>query len=226
MKMIKTFFGLVLIVTYLLSTSVASAADNALPESYEGLVLKHFDDIDYVYTKPDIDVNLYDSIMIVRGEVRFKENWKRDFERGSRTRVRDEDILRIKGKVADILDEAFKETFRQDDVMKLVEQPSESTLILRASIINLDVNAPDLRSSMRTSRYVHSAGEATLYLEIFDSVSGDLLARVIDHKQARDHSYLSLANSVNNAADARRGFEEWAKRLQAQFMKVKTLNER
>jgi hypothetical protein len=124
------------------------------------------------------------------------------------------------------LDEAFKETFRQDDVMKLVEQPSESTLILRASIINLDVNAPDLRSSMRTSRYVHSAGEATLYLEIFDSVSGDLLARVIDHKQARDHSYLSLANSVNNAADARRGFEEWAKRLKAQFMKVKTLNER
>jgi hypothetical protein len=55
-----------------------------------------------------------------------------------------------------------------------------------------------------------SAGEATLFLELFDSETGQILARVIDRRESRNNNLLMLSGSVPNAAEAEALAAQWA----------------
>jgi hypothetical protein len=56
---------------------------------------------------------------------------------------------------------------------------------------------------------VRSAGSATLYLELWDSISRTILARVVD-AQADQQPFAQQANSVTNAAAADFILKNWA----------------
>lgn len=61
----------------------------------------------------------------------------------------------------------------------------------------------------RMKAIVQSAGSATLYLELWDSVSRTLLAKVVD-AQAAQQPFAQQANSVTNAAAADFVLKNWA----------------
>jgi hypothetical protein len=84
-------------------------------------------------------------------------------------------------------------------------------LILRPSIINLDVTSPDTMEGGAT--YATSTGHATLTLELFDSVSSELLARVIDTQAGGETSPIGGSNKGVNQEDANRIMTKWAKLL-------------
>jgi len=87
-------------------------------------------------------------------------------------------------------------------------------LIIRPAIIDLDVTAPDTRSAGRTRDFAATAGAATLYMELFDSVSGDMIGRAADRSVIRSSGgRISWTNSVTNTAEARRMFGRWADQL-------------
>jgi hypothetical protein len=87
--------------------------------------------------------------------------------------------------------------------------------VLRAKVrvMNLYVNAPDAGAVGRTRTYTMSAGEATLFLELYDSESGQILARVIDRRESRNNNLMMLAGSVPNAAEAEALAAQWARIL-------------
>ena len=89
----------------------------------------------------------------------------------------------------------------------------EHVLILRPSIINLDINAPDVRTTGMSRSYTTSAGEMTLYLELVDATTGETLARVVDRKREMDTGHIQWTSSVSNKADAERTLRRWAKLL-------------
>ena len=61
---------------------------------------------------------------------------------------------------------------------------------LHAAIIDLDVNAPDVRSAGRSNTFTTSAGSMTLYVELYDSETDDLLAKALDPQADRDRGYM------------------------------------
>ena len=61
--------------------------------------------------------------------------------------------------------------------------------------------------------FTDSAGQATLYLELYDGVSGELLARIIDAQEADDAGGSRLRTRASNKADADRMLNMWADRL-------------
>lgn len=65
----------------------------------------------------------------------------------------------------------------------MVADSSDDVLILHPAIIDLDITPPDIPVPGRSTTYVASAGAATLYLELYDSVSGEILARVVDRQR-------------------------------------------
>ena len=70
-----------------------------------------------------------------------------------------------------------------------------------------------LRSPERSHRPkpTTTAGAATLYLELYDSVSGEILARAIDRKAANHPGDLMRwSNKVTNRAEAKRVLAGWA----------------
>jgi len=53
----------------------------------------------------------------------------------------------------------------------------------------------------------------TVVMQLADSVTGQLLARVVDQKQASSYGRLQWSSSVTNSAEARAAFTAWADAL-------------
>ena len=64
-----------------------------------------------------------------------------------------------------------------------------------------------------TKSYTDQAGRMTLILEIYDSQSGDMIAKASNRQDAPRYGYVRWANSVSNTAEARRMLQRWANML-------------
>ncbi len=172
------------------------------------------------YKKEGVNFADYDKIQISHSVVAFKKNWQRDYNRDQHslsTRLNDKDVIRIKNDVAKLFDETFAAEFVKDSNYPIVKEAIAGTLLLKPAIINLDVNAPDVRSAANVKTYTQTAGEATLYLELYDAVSGEILARIVNAKEARDKGYYQWATRVSNRSDAKMIIKKWAKALRKGF---------
>jgi hypothetical protein len=103
---------------------------------------------------------------------------------------------------------------------KMVSEGGEGVLIVRPSILNLVVTAPDKMTSGMSQTASASAGEMTLYMELFDGKTGDIIYRVID-PEAAGNAFFRIRNSVTNRADADRVFRRWAKLLSDHLSSIK-----
>ena len=93
----------------------------------------------------------------------------------------------------------------------VVDEAADDVLLIRPAIINLDVNAPDTPTAGRSTTFASSAGEMTLYIEVYDSVTGDLITKALDRRvDDRNSSFYTWTNSVTNRAAAVRILKGWA----------------
>jgi hypothetical protein len=79
-------------------------------------------------------------------------------------------------------------------------------------------------SAGRSTTYVESAGAMTIYLELWDSASDTLLARVIDGSVDPD-MYRQRSSSVTNRAAAARMMQSWADELRSRLDLVRGKDE-
>ena len=95
---------------------------------------------------------------------------------------------------------------------EVVTDAADDVLLVRPAIVDLDINAPQTHGSGRSNSYTRSAGEMTLYIELFDSVTGDLIAKALDRQvdNANDAGFATWANSQTNKAAAKRILKGWA----------------
>lgn len=186
--------------------------------SPEGLVLQPDTKVGALYMKPGASLKGYDEFGVTDCQVAFRKNWLRD-QNSQRldlsNRVSQRDVDRIKDNLSERCEAAFLSALQEEPAYKVVEEYSdgEAVLILRPSIVNLDINAPDTMSAGMSRSYTTSAGEMTLILEVLDATTGELLARAIDKKRGLDSGRLEWTNSVTNRADADRALNAWGKQL-------------
>ena len=153
--------------------------------------------------------------MILDTFVAFRSGWERDQRRGTRgTRISSRDMDRIKARVSELFNSVLIEVLEADDGFEIVTEPDYDVLLVRAAIIDLDVTAPDTSTAGRSRTYTADSGAATLYIELFDSVSGQIIGRALDRQSARNPgSMMRWSNRASNTADARRVFRGWANTL-------------
>jgi len=205
------------ILTLLLSLSVSAPtwAKKNLPEvNDEGMELVKNSDLATVYADPGADLSVYKRIMLLDATVAFKKNWKRDQNRGNVMKVKDRDMEKIQAAVA----EMFRDVFTKELVeggYAMADEPAEDVLLVKPAIVDLDVSAPDIQSSSVTRSFSESAGEMTLNLELFDSVTNDKIAKATDRKQDRWRGRMEWRTSVSNRSDTRRMMSGWAKALRS-----------
>jgi hypothetical protein len=96
---------------------------------------------------------------------------------------------------------------------QVTDVPADDTIRVSPAIINLYITAPDKMSAGISRTYTTNAGEMTLDMEVHDSITGELLARVVDKQRALDTGRMQWTTSVSNAADAQRAVDVWAKQL-------------
>lgn len=180
----------------------------------EGMELVKDSELATVYADPGTDLGIYKRIILLDATVAFKKNWQRDQNRGNPLKVKDKDMVTIQQDVADL----FREVFTRELVeggYAMADEPGEDVLLVKPAIVDLYVNAPDIPSSTLTRSFSESAGEMTLNLELYDSVTDDKIAKATDRKRDYERGYLEWRTSVSNRADARRMMTAWAKALRS-----------
>jgi len=196
---------------------ISGAADDLPQTSPEGLELQKDTQARVVYLRPGANLAQYKRVAILDCYVDFAEDWQKDFNRDRRatgSRVTTKDMERIKTGVATEFKKVFTQELQDKGGYQVVDTAAEDVLVLRPAIINLAITAPDLQTPDRNRTIVESAGQMTLYLELYDSVSDTLLARVLD-PQADRRSFAQSATSVTNKAAADRILRRWASALRA-----------
>ncbi|MBT8446603.1 MAG: DUF3313 domain-containing protein, partial [Gammaproteobacteria bacterium] len=127
------------------------------------------------------------------------------------------DVERIKADVAQTFKDVFTEELEAAGY-EIANYTGEDVLLLRPAIIDLDITAPDVRRGGRSRTYTAATGAATLVLELFDSLSFDIVGRAFDRRAAgRSGGFATASNRVTNRGDARREFRVWA-RLLVEFL--------
>jgi hypothetical protein len=206
-------FCLLLAAAALVAISTYRVESTEPPEiSFDGLHLQEDSNLAIAYEKPEADFSVYKRFVMLDAYVAFKKNWQRDTRVAGR-RVSNKDMERIKKEAGELLYETFKQELDDEGGYTFVEGADDDVLIIRPALIDLVITAPDIPVAGRVTQYVASAGAATLYIELFDSVSGEILARAIDRRNMQDYGTARWANSVTNRADARRLFKRWAQLL-------------
>jgi hypothetical protein len=190
----------------------ASKADLDATMSHDGLKPIRVKGLDAAYARPGASLAGYNRVRLDPVEVAFRKDW--DPRRsGSRVKLSAEEREGIRAGVAKIVQEEFARALQDRGAYPVVNEAGPDVLRVRAYIVNLYVNAPEGLSGGRTRTYTVSAGEMTLFLELFDSETGEVLARVVDRREARSTGALTLSSSVVNADEARAIAAAWARIL-------------
>ncbi|MGL4541933.1 MAG: DUF3313 family protein, partial [Polymorphobacter sp.] len=82
-------------------------------------------------------------------------------------------------------------------------------MILRPAIVNLDITAPDTMQPGVNS-FVASPGSMTLYLEVYDSMTNKLVARIYDAESGAGDGGMSWSSGVGNLQAADFIIDKWA----------------
>jgi len=206
----KTLFVSVVSVA-LMGLPALSMAEDAAPDiSTDGMQLVDKDSRGEIYADPGVDWSVYSKIMLDDASVAFRKNWQRDQNRNRASRVSTADMEKIKSSLATLFDEVFIKELQDNGGFEIVQAAGEDVLRITPHIVDLDVYAPDTRSSMNSRSYTDSSGRMTLKLELRDSETGDLIAAASDRRESPYRGYAQWTTSVSNKADARRMLQKWA----------------
>jgi hypothetical protein len=195
----------------------AFAAVQAPDTTPDGLARVKKAQADMVYRRPGVSFAGYTKILLVEPTIAFRKDWQLNIKFQTPTRpVTSDDMQKMIVKGKGLLIEEFAAELTKAGYT-LATGVGPDVLAVKPMIYDLDIYAPepdDVNQSW-AKIYTHGVGEATLVVELFDSVSGQVLARAYDQKSSEDNhsTWLVPRNQVSNIADARRAFSEWAKML-------------
>lgn len=212
--------SLILMTAICLLSGAAIAKQDELPAvSHDGLELRK-GKAAVVYVRPGVDFSGYKRFAILECPVAFSKDWERERKSGS-MRISQKDMDEIKAGLSAEFLKIFSDELQNKGGYQIVSAGAEDVLILRPAIIDLEVSAPDSMSAGRSYTLSESAGGMTLYLEIFDSVTGQILARAIDRQEDRGMGGIQWQNSVTNKAEADRMLRRWASALRGRLDEVR-----
>jgi len=194
----------------------AFAADQAPPEvTNDGLHLYKQTTERLAYVRPGATFTQYKKLMLLDCYVEFSKDWVNSYNRAQSDpsrQIRASDLERAQTALQKDFRKIFTEELQKGGRYEVVDLGGADVLVLRPALINIQVNAPDLLAPGRSATYVESAGAMTIYLELWDSASNTILARVMDG-QVDPSLYGQRASSVTNRAAAERMMRSWADEL-------------
>jgi hypothetical protein len=210
---LRRFPALTLIcVALALAVAQTLAAKEPAPQvTQEGLELGKQTKQRVVYLRPGATFTQYNRVAILDCYVEFSKTWLRDYNNSAQYRISDRDLERAKTDLA----AQFKKIFTAElsrGGYQVSDAAAPDVLLLRPALVNIAVSAPDLMTPGRSVTYARSAGQMTLYLELWDSATNTILARVVD-AQADPTMYGQRMSSVTNRAAADSLLRAWAEEL-------------
>ncbi len=171
---------------------------------------------DVVYVRPGVDLSGYTKVMLEEPEVAFRRNWQQNYNFDNRgmNRLTDKDVEKMRRQGQELFMKEFAKGLEKGG-WQVVDEPGEDVLLLKPSLTDLYIIAPDPNNNLGVWNqvYAESFGDMTLYLELYDSVTHQILVRAEDEQRDIGQgagSWRMPRNRTTNIADASLVFRDWA----------------
>jgi hypothetical protein len=185
--------------------------ENAPAVTADGLHRIPDSKLSLVYAEPGADLTGYQRILLVDAQVAFRKNWKRDTNINKPYSITNQKMQDIRVKLSALFGEIFSAALVSANYT-LTDERAEDVLIVRPAIMDLDIMSPQTASG-RTRNITRSAGAMTLYLELRDAVTGDILIKALDYQYDLSEVTPYMQDSTRNERAAREILTGWAQIL-------------
>ncbi len=183
--------------------------------SFDGLVRIDNSAFSKAWVDPDVDLKSYDKIIVGDAEFEFravKKTPARSSLRKDNSRefwIDDKNRARLIETVTGV----FADELAKSKHFTITDEAGPDALIITGGLHDIVSRVPPEMVGAGEI-YLASVGEATLVLELRDSLSGETIYRAVDRRRIeRPGSQLFEANAVTNWAEVRRWARRWAMRL-------------
>ena len=200
-----------LIGAFVLSASAVAAPAESVAEfmSYDGLQKVNLRGVQLAYERPGATLAAYKSVQLLPVEVSFYKNWDPNVP-GTPWKISSSDRDTIKQRAAKVVYESFVKELKAGGY-PVASAPGPDVLLVKITILNLIVTAPDIMSAGMSRTYSSSPGQATILAELYDSETGQVLARVVDTQEPQ--GFGGMMSSVDNMAAGQQVADGWARIL-------------
>jgi hypothetical protein len=193
-----------------LAAAPVSATD--LPTNWDGLVEVKAHKLAAVYLRPNANFSAYSQVMLDPSQVAFQKDWAQNYNATTMTLANDvtsQDVQQDIALAQSGLNKIFAATFSKEGY-QIVTAPGPNVARITVAILDLSITAPDPGTDFGMN-YAVDAGEATLVVEVRDSVTNQLLGRGLDRRAAgTDEGDGFPRNAVTNRDDFMQLFQTWA----------------
>ena len=194
----------------------SSARDEAkAEETFDGLVLVKNSVFKRAWAAPGIDLSRYTKIIPLRAEFEYRAVRGGTGTSYSRSNQREFPISdKDKDKLVEVVSEIFREELQKSTRFEITDQVGPDVMILRGTLLDIVSLVPPERAG-RTEVYLSRVAEATLVLELADSMSNETLARAAERRAAERPGGMNAmwSNPVTNWNEVKRLARRWAVKL-------------
>ena len=182
--------------------------------SFDGLHRVLNSSADEAWARPDLDLSGFTKIRVVGVGIEFRPGGESGRSWTARSRGGPFEVTeQQKVQLARIVAEAFLEELEKSEHFTIVEENGPDVLLIRGALLDVVSYVPP-EGVGRSDVFLRQVGEATLVLEIRDSITDTILVRAVDRRAAeRAGGELMRSNVVNNVAEVRRLARRWASTL-------------
>jgi hypothetical protein len=170
---------------------------------------------DQAWARPDFDVSQYSKIMLQGTGIEYRPGGNSGRSLGASSRGGPYEVTENqKARMRALVGEVFLEELGKSEHFTIVGESGPDVLLIRGAILDVVSWVPP-EPAGRGEIFISEVGEATLVLELRDSITEAILARSVDRRaiEAGGIGNLSSSNPVTNQADVAIVIRSWARSL-------------
>jgi hypothetical protein len=181
-------------------------------QTFDGLYPVNGGRMDLAWARADFSVEQYSKIMLQGVGIEYRpDGSKRSMMTSTKSGEHYEITPAQKERFEAEMGAAFDKELAKGENFEIVTEPGPDVLLIKGGMIDVASFVPPEMGG-RSDIYLSRVGEATLVLEMRDSLSGAIILRAIDRRAAEDMTgSFTRSNSVSNMAEARRLAQAWAR---------------
>lgn len=200
------------LVTGCVSNPTVDTSDEAAI-TFDGLYPVKGGSADLAWARPGVDISQYSKIMLQGVGIEYRPGGESGRVYNARSSA---DYFEISDEQKERFEKQLRESFATElgksERFTIVNEAGPDVLLIRGGLLDVVSFVPP-EPVGRVDIYLSRVGEATLVLEIRDSVSEAIVARAVDRRAAEDSFGMGESNRVLNAAEVRRTINAWARLL-------------
>ena len=187
--------------------------------SFDGLFPVKGGSFDAAWARDDVDLTQYTKIMLEGVGVEYRPGGESGRMWQARSSAEHFEVTeRQKADFEALMRETFLEELGRSTHFTIVDEPGPDVLLIRGALLDVvSFVPPDVGQTARDRVFLSRVGEATLVLELRDSITEAILARAIDRRAAESSFGMNESNRVRNRSEVRRLALAWGRMLRTRL---------